>query len=65
MAKKNGGPWSVLYIADGEIMTIGPYASRRAAEKVIAAGGETDGEFDCDRQAVYLLTPSHELIEYS
>lgn len=56
--------WSILYVADGRIFSIGPHTSREDAMRVFRkAAAEEDAEFDIISQMVYLLTPDHQLQE--
>lgn len=56
-------PYSVLYVADNDIYKVGPFESEAVADEWVRSEGVK--EFEIDEQRVYLMTPDHELLEYS
>lgn len=55
-------PWTILYAADGEVHSIGPFSSEDAAYEG-ASKAQTDGEFDIDNQHIYIMRPDHSKYE--
>ena len=59
--------YSILYIADDEIMSVGPFKTEAEADEYVRQHSypQKDYEFDVAQQRVYLLTPNHGMREYS
>jgi len=59
--------YSILYVADGEIMSAGPFKTEAEADKYVRQHSypQKDYEFDVAEQRVYLLIPDHGMREYS
>lgn len=64
MSSTNHGKHSVLYVAENDVFTIGPFDTKAEADAAAVAATKS-GEFDVSYQNVYLLTPDHELIPYT
>jgi len=56
--------FSVLYEADGEVHQIGPFDTEKKADAE-AKKAQKKGEFDIRDQRVYLMHPTHRMVEYS
>lgn len=58
------GPFTIMYEMGGVVHRIGPFDTEAQADAA-ARKAQAHGEFDIDDQNVYLLDPSHRVIEYA
>lgn len=59
--------WSILYECEGTIYQIGPFQGEQGETQAMEAArkAQADGEFSIYDQRVYLMGPTHRMIELS
>lgn len=64
---RKGGPWSIVYEADGDVYSVGPYTTEGEALAWAKShnGTGVDSEFDANDQHVYIVGPDHRMVELS
>ncbi len=59
--------WSILYECEGTIYQIGPFQGEQGEAQAMKAAckAQADGEFSIYDQRVYIMGPTHRMIELS